>query len=145
MNIVDRVKLDKLVVQIKYKLADYVSFSIHKLSANHFVLCDGGYWGTFKLFNGETVGGTFPSLEKAEEALIDIMKYYSAPIKNRDIRRYFNSKWIKTEESADKFILLKQALLNREWKNVAKIYKTMDNHSKEAVPPYIAYQVSINL
>jgi len=134
-----------LLDRCSYRLTDYIKFNIEKYGKKWYLY--GDHFDTkIKLFNGTTAGGQFDTLEEAEEELLRILKFFAAPLEEKDILRYFDDEWINGEEQKDQLFKFRNALVKKDWKTAAKIWnKGFSNFTKEAIPGVVIYQVSINL
>jgi len=139
--------LKSLATETRYSLSPFV-FSIWKLGARCWSLGESGFsfQSPFKLLDGRTAGGRFDTLEKAENALVEVIKYIHEPLTKSEIMGHFSTKWIKKEEQSAELFRFREALLKGKWSVAAKIYnREFSGWTKEAIPNKVHFQICINL
>ena len=141
-------ELDKFVASVSYRFMDGFSLRIVKMSKCWHVIDNngpGGHW-PFQRMDGKKVSNEFKTFADAQEGVREILRYMKSPLTRREIRHWFNSRWIRGEEQAGEFRSFKAALLDGRWEHASRIYnKVLTRHSREAVPFRVHYQVCINL
>jgi hypothetical protein len=101
----------------------------------------GGGRDQVRLMDGTLVPEIYPSLEAAQEALQRVFDNYAAPLTAREIRRYFNEKWLRREEERDLLRRFKQALLKGDLESARKTFNGFSSWTREAIPDKVVYQL----
>lgn len=138
--------LKSLVKETIYSLSPF-RFSIWKIGKT-WTLAESGftYNSPFTLMDGRKAGGSFNTIEKAEAALVEVIKYIHEPLTKSEVMGHFATKWIKKEEQSEELFRFREAILKGKWETAAKIYnKEFSGWTKEAIPNKVHFQICINL
>jgi hypothetical protein len=139
--------LEKLIVEYKFRVNESVGFTIGKMLNRWYVARNGAFFDCpFKLMDGSSAGGYCNTFEEAETELLRVCKYYAKELTPKEIKHWFNLKWIQKEEQAELLLEFRNALLAKDYKKAAHIYnKKFSSWEKEAVPDKVHYQVCIGM
>lgn len=140
--------LPRALKELRYSLTYGISLTLSNNGKQWTVYenMGGGLNDRIRLFDGTMAGGTFPTLQKAQEEVARIFQFFITPIKRKHIVRHFGKKWIRKEEQPDELLAFRQALIAGRWKDAQKIYnRKLSNWTKEAVPNIVVFQIARNL
>jgi hypothetical protein len=140
-------KLQKLINEYRFRFSDGIGFALTQTGVRWNLSRNGPFYDCpFKLMDGTKAGGTFDTFEKAEAELLRVCEYYNKELTPREIRHWFSERWIRREEKPEALRAFKNALLDKRYKDAARIYnKEFSSWERECVPDKVHYQCCINL
>lgn len=87
----------------------------------------------------DSKGGTYDSFEEAEAAVKRFFEDFKSPPTRKQIKSYFNLKWIRSEHDFQHLLELREALLVKDKRKASECLDKLWSYTLEFIPDKILY------